>query len=391
MMSNKRKRFEIDECVMQSRIRNKDSRLKDDVDSAKALNNSNAECLTNDIDSATKAQNDSNADTTDADPKVIVLLNYTECYPSVPPKIFETYGIVQYSPKMVFEDRVGLLTTGPALLCFMGLGYKVYVKRSDGNVYPCLHEINDGKTKHGLLEYGHRFPTSAICADAGLRHKRRVHCPINTSDLSANITILTHKYKQCLARINAILAALDDYNEKENASTVQFIGDGYGEFGGQLSVMGSGGSNKVQGHFTPTSKNSKNDPLITVSKGQNVLSCINKKLQEMARSNSVRAIFLNEQYYDNNTNKVCSDSKNQTANVLRFLGYYQFYECRYVCGDSHEDVAKEFKNPLHNQWVNVTFRLHGHLRLEAKQFIPTMDEVHRMYVSDDIDYKKNCF
>jgi hypothetical protein len=182
--------------------------------------------------------------------------------------------------------------------------------------------------------------------------------------------------------------ALDEYNEQESESLVQFIGDGFGAFGGRLSIMGSGGSNKVQGHFSPTSKNSKNDPLIVVSKGQNRLSWINRKLQEMACSNSVQAIFLNEQYYDKPTNKVCSVNNKQKANLLRFLGYYQFHECRYVCGDSHNDVAEEFKNPSHMQWDNLTFRLHGHLRLEAKSFIPTMDEVHQMYVSDSIDYMK---
>jgi hypothetical protein len=128
--------------------------------------------------------------------------------------------------------------------------------------------------------------------------------------------------------------------------------------------MGSGGSNKVQGHFAPTSKSSKHDPLITVAKGQNLSSRINRKLQEMAHSNSVRAIFLNEKYYKKDNNTVCSVTKKQNANVLRFLGYYQFYECRYVCGDSHEDVANEFKNPAHKQCDNLTFCLHGHLRLE---------------------------
>jgi hypothetical protein len=382
LTSNKKTRLEMDEPVMQSKC-NENETLSDCLKE----DNSNADAST--VDSDSMALNDCNADINDPGRHVILPLDFPECYPSVSPKIFDTYGMVRYHPKMVFEDRVRLLTTGPALLCFLRLGYKVYVKRSDGNVYPCLYEINDGKTKHGLLEYGHRFSTSAICADAGVRHKRRVHCPISTSDSSANIIILTHKYKQCPTRIDAIISALDNYNEKEYASTVTFIGNGYGDFGGRLSIMGSGGSNKVQGHFAPTPKSSKNDPLITVSQGQNLSSRINKKLQEMALTNSVRAIFLNEKYYDNKTNKVCVDKQNQPTNVLRFLGYYQFYQCSYVCGDSHEDVANEFHNPPHNGWDNLTFRLHGHLRLEAKPLIPTMEEVYRIYESDSmIDYKK---
>jgi hypothetical protein len=317
-------------------------------------------------------------------------LAYTECYPNVPINIYDRYGIVRFSPKIIFQDRIRLLTSGPALLCFLRMGYKVYVRKSDGNLYPCLYEINDGHTRHGLLEYGHRFPAMAICADAKLLHKDRVHVPIQSSELSGNIIVLTHKYKQCPIKMNAILSALDEYNSKEAEQCPHFIGTGFGAFDGKLSVMGSGGSHKVQGHFAPTSRCHKNDPLIVVGTGQNRFSPINKKLDQLAADNSVRAIFLNEKYYFANQKKNRPPDEEQ-FNHLRFLGYYQFDEIRYVSGDTHEKVAKEFNNPSVSEWGNLTFRLHRHLRLEASPFIPTMDEVHKMYTTDSIDFQKLVF
>jgi hypothetical protein len=113
-MSNK-KRLDIDESVIQPVMATNEDSL--------------ADCLIDDVDRASsKGRKASNADTTDPDTNAFLCLNYTECYPSVPPKIFDTYGIVKYSPKMEFGDRVGLLTTGQALLAFLRLGYKVYVK-----------------------------------------------------------------------------------------------------------------------------------------------------------------------------------------------------------------------------------------------------------------------
>jgi hypothetical protein len=317
-------------------------------------------------------------------------LGYTECYPNAPGNIYDSYGIVRYLPKILLEDRVRLLTTGPALLCFLRLGYKVYVRKSDGNLYPCLYEINDGETTHGLLEYGHRFPATAICADAKLLHKERVHAPIQSSDLSGNIIVLTHKYKQCPRKMDAILISLDEYNQKERYNNPAFVGSGFGEFDGKIAVMGSGGCNKVQGHFAPTSKCNKNDPLIVVGIGQNRLSRINKKLEQLAADNSVRAVFLNEKYYyANQKNKLPHEQ--EESNLLRFLEYYQFNEIRYVSGDSHKNVNAKFNNPSALEWGNLTFRLHRHMRLEASPFIPTMHEVHKLYLSDSMDFKTLVF
>jgi hypothetical protein len=51
-----------------------------------------------------------------------------EYYPNVPTEIFDTYNIKRYTPTIAFRDRVRQLTTGPALLCFLRNGYRVYIK-----------------------------------------------------------------------------------------------------------------------------------------------------------------------------------------------------------------------------------------------------------------------
>jgi hypothetical protein len=308
-------------------------------------------------------------------------MKYLECYPNVPKQIYDTYNMNRYMPQISFEDRVRQLTTGPALLCFLRRGYKVYIKQSDGNLYPCLYEMKGGND-HKLLTYGRRYPSASVCADARLLHKDRVHAPIHTSELSGNIIILTHKYKQCPTKIDAILVAPDRYND---TSPINFD-MGLGEFNGSISIMGSGGSNKVLGNFAPTTKSRKNDPLIVVGMGQKRTSPINKKLDDLVANNSVRAVFLNERYYGRNTDDGCETA--DQPNVLRFLGYYQFDESHFVSGDNQQDVAAEFNDPSPLAWENLTFRLHPHLRIEANPFIPTLEEVHHITCQKSVDYKR---
>jgi hypothetical protein len=252
-------------------------------------------------------------------------MNYMECYPNVPNGIYDTYNIDRYMPQIAFEDHVRQLTTGPALLCLLRRGYKVYIKQSDGNLYPCLYETSENH--HGLLTYGRRYPSATVCANARLLHRDRVHAPIHTSELSGNIIILTHKYKHCPAKIDAVIAALNNYNDTSHVDDAFDFGD----FNGRISIMGSGGSNKVLGNFAPTTKSQKNDPLILMGMGQNHTNPINKKLDELVTNNSVCAVFLNEKYYGTKT----EDSRTMVdqPNALRFLGYYQFDESRFVSGD----------------------------------------------------------
>jgi hypothetical protein len=244
---------------------------------------------------------------------------------------------------------------------------------------------NEIGNKHDLLHYGKRYPAADICADARLLHKDRVHhAPIHTSEFSENIIVLTQKYKQSPAMINAVLDSLNKYNAQQMYDHPQQVPNaGFGEYGGRISIMGSGGSNTVLGHFAPTTKCHKNDPLIVIGVGQNHLSRINKTLDELATNQSVRAIFLNEKCYGSE-----STEHKQRSNSLRFLGYYQFNESRFVNGDKREDVAKEFNNPSPLEWENLTFRLHPHLRLEASPFIPSFREVHELITKGSTSFQK---
>jgi hypothetical protein len=106
--------------------------------------------------------------------------------------------------RITFNDRVRQLTSTPALLCLLRRGYKVYIRRSDKKLYPYLYENN------GFLKLGHRYPIHSICADAKLSHSDRAHAPLSTSDEAENIIVLTQKYKQCPAKMNALLDALDE-------------------------------------------------------------------------------------------------------------------------------------------------------------------------------------
>jgi hypothetical protein len=309
-------------------------------------------------------------------------LKYTECYPNVTNQIYDTYNIKRYMPQISVKDRVRQLTTSPALLCLLRRGYKVYIKQSDGKLYPCLYEtISDDGYK--LLTYGHRYPSASVCADAGLKHKDRVHVPIHSSELSQNIIILTHRYKQCPNKIDAVITALNRYNNDTYPATFDM---GLGEFDGRISIMGSGGSNKVLGNFAPTTKSRKDDPLIVVGMGQKRTNRINKKLDELVANNSVRAIFLNERYYGRNAED--GGVTPHRPNVLRFLGNYQFDESRFVSGDKPQDVAAEFNDPSPFARENLTFRLHPHLRIEANPFIPSLEEVHHVTSENSFDYKR---
>jgi hypothetical protein len=307
-----------------------------------------------------------------------------EYYPNVPNEIFDTYNIKRYMPTIAFRDRVRQLTTGPALLFFLRNGYRVYIKRSDGKLYPCLYETNDIGNLHVLLNYGKRYPAADICADARLLHKDRVHAPIHTSEFSGNIIVLTQKYKQRPDMINAVLDSLNKYNAQQMCEHLQQVPNtGFGEYGGRISIMGSGGSNTVLGRFAPTTKCHKNDPLVVIGMGQKCVSRINKTLDELATNQSVRAIFLNEKCYGSQ-----STENKQGSSSLRFIGYYQFNESRFVNGDKHEDVAKEFNNPSPLEWENLTFRLHPHLRLEASPFIPSLNDVHQLITKGSSAFQK---
>jgi hypothetical protein len=133
------------------------------------------------------------------------------------------------------------------------------------------------------------------------------------------------------------------------SSTCKIPQSGFGEYGGKISVMGSGGSNKVLGNFAPTPKCSKNDPFIVVGMGQNQLSWMNKKMDALATDNVVRAVFLNEFHYETKSKKSVDPQQ------LRFLGYYEFAESCYVSGNSLDEVNREFNSPSEAEWENLTF------------------------------------
>jgi hypothetical protein len=308
---------------------------------------------------------------------------YAELYPKLPKAWFDTYNIRFPQPKMAFDDKVRTLTSGNALLCFLRRGYLVYVKRADGKLYPCLYEITNSGNRHGLLNYGHRYPSSAVCADARLRHKDRMHAPIQTSELRQNIIVLTHRYKQIPARIDSLVDALDRYNDQQTHDNGSLMGIDFGKFDGHITILGSGGSNAIQGKYAPTTKCRKDDPLIKVRLGQNRYSPINKKLESLVSNNSVQAIFLNEKYYYGK-----EQLRGDHPNLLRFLGYYQLSESRYACGVSKKDLDMEFNNPTRLEWENLTFRLHQHLRIEATPFIPKLEDVDQLLNKSSTSYTK---
>jgi hypothetical protein len=144
-----------------------------------------------------------------------LLLKFSERYPNIPPKLFDEYKIDRGVPTILIKDRVRQLTTARAMLCLLKNGYRVYIRRADGNIYPCIYDMNSPSSRNILLNYGHRYPSSTICADADVRHKDRSHVPIGTSMSSGNIIILSRKYKQAPKKIDALILALNAYNTKE--------------------------------------------------------------------------------------------------------------------------------------------------------------------------------
>jgi hypothetical protein len=313
------------------------------------------------------------------------LLNIPETYPNMPQQKYDSYGIRLPSPQIAFRDLVQQLTTGPALRCFLRKGYKVYIRRSDDKLYPCLYEMDNDENQHGLLTYGHRYPLSAVCADACLKHKHRVHAPISTSEFSGNIVVLSQRYKQCPAKIDELVVALDESSMADDNLKNPDVGSGYGKFGGNITIMGSGGSNRIMGHFAPTTKSSKDDALVVVGMGQNRSSRINKQFEKLVGDNAVRAVFLNEHQYRKQKNGL------DDPQSLRFLGYYEFIESRFVSGNTLDEVKLEFENPTENELDNLTFRLHPHLRLEARPFIPTLAEASNITSDDHTSYTKLVF
>jgi hypothetical protein len=320
--------------------------------------------------------NDCNKNTNNSRDNESVRLWYPEVYPNVPKNVFDEQNIPQFGPRFIFKDRVRQLTTGPALLHFLKRGYKVSIRRADGSVYPCLYELNNGE----LLNYGHRYPMHTILADAKLLHNDRVHAPISTSHKAANIIVLTQRYKQIPAKIDAVVEALDTYNSRsnENMSDCEIIHNHFGKFNGRITIMGSGGSHKVLGNFSPMPKCSKYDAQVEVGAGQTRTTAINQKLEGLASTQSVQAIFLNENYYYGNSETMDYHGDSSTAKTLCFLGYYEFFESRFVVGDHHAYINKEFRYLSDKLWQFLTFRLHPHLQTEARPFISNIDEVHRL-------------
>jgi hypothetical protein len=309
------------------------------------------------------------------------LLAFPERYPNIPPEIFDEYEISRGFPTIKFQNLIRQLTNAWALLCFLRNGYKVFIRRADGKLYPCLYEFNSTISSSGgtLLKYGQMYSANKVCVDANLHHKDRSHVPVGTKVSSGNIVILTRKYKQDTKKIDAYLSALDrfdiidDVNGRETSKEPN-----YGFYDGRITIFGSGGSNNVLGNFAPTGQSSKNDPEIEVGFGQNRDCPINKKLDELAATNSVVAIFLNEQGYAGR-----SGNGSSSEPCFRFLGYFELFESRYVAGEEHEDICSQFdKTPSDSDWSYMTFRLHPHWRFEARPFIKTLEEV-EVLINDD--------
>jgi hypothetical protein len=165
--------------------------------------------------------------------------------------------------------------------------------------------------------------------------------------------ILTHKYKQCPTTLDALVAALDKISDAEDMvefDSTKYCNYNYGEYHGAITVFGSGGSNNVLGDFAPTTSCQKDDPQIKIGAGQNMDCQINLKLQELAASNSVVAVFLSDIY-----NNKKGQRNPEASTTLRFLGYYEFIESRYVTRSSREEINQEFHNPSDSEWKYLTF------------------------------------
>jgi hypothetical protein len=291
-----------------------------------------------------------------------------ELYPNVPSKLYDEYDTLPFVPKIAFKDRVRQLTTWPALLFLLRAHYKVYIRKSDGQLYPCLYEIDDH-----LLTHGQRYTMSHVCRDAQLGHNDRAHVPISTVVTSANVIVLTKRYKQCPSKIDALINAFEQNNPT------------YGTYDGRITIMGSGGSHKLMGNFAPTTLSTKHDPHVLIGNGQNRSSALNKRLEQLANDQSVMAVFLNEEHY---TSHPVSKKNAPEIPKLLFLGYFSFFESRYTCGEPYSDVADEFGKPSLSDFDNLTYRLHPHLRIEGKPFIPSVQELETLTSAEDIVYQK---
>jgi hypothetical protein len=221
---------------------------------------------------------------------------------------------------------------------------------------------------------------NSVCGDAKLNHNHRTHAPVSTSENAANIVVLTKRYKQCPKKIDALTNSLDKYNT--SVVDRQFNID-YGKFDGRITIMGSGGSHKLMGNFAPTTKMTKHDSLVQIGAGQNKVRAINIRLEKLAIDQSVQAVFLNEEHYYGQ-----KPSTIQTPRTLRFLGYFVFFESRFTTGEEYSKIADEFNQPTANNFHHLTFRLHPHLRVEGKPFIPSLMELDQLTKGSDTNYKK---
>jgi hypothetical protein len=104
-------------------------------------------------------------------------------------------------------------------------------------------------------------------------------------------------------------------------SDCEMIHNHFGKFNGRITIMGSGGSHKILGNFSPTPKCSKYDAQVEVGTGQKRTTAINQKLEGLVSTQSVQAIFLNENYYYGNSETMDYHGDSATAKTLRFLGY----------------------------------------------------------------------
>jgi hypothetical protein len=120
--------------------------------------------------------------------------------------------------------------------------------------------------------------------------------------------------------MNALLEALDIFNSKESGIVKQMECN-FGRYDGHIVIMGSGGSHKILGNFAPTTKLSKNDACVEIGFGQSRNNPINTRLDQMACTNSVLAVFLNEKYYHESEVIHHATHMTQTNQTLRFLGY----------------------------------------------------------------------
>jgi hypothetical protein len=69
--------------------------------------------------------------------------NVVDVYPNIPKNLWCKYNIPSVTIRFKFNDRINQLTTGSALLCLLRNGYKVFVRRSDNKLYPCLYDVRN--------------------------------------------------------------------------------------------------------------------------------------------------------------------------------------------------------------------------------------------------------